>query len=151
MLGLYWEWPSDIHHSVLEDFLLNSSLSWFNLVTLEDFSNFNVRSTFKWACQRLARRVMAFSGICSVWVAVLSEYSDIFSEESIENWPPSSATLIHVIAWDELLYWEIRYDSDTVLHSESVLYDLDERVGAWRHTSLLVSNLTSVVDAVNIS
>jgi hypothetical protein len=85
------------------------------------------------------------------WVAVLGEQANILSEEAIEDWPATVAAFVYVVALDQLLHWKVSDHCDSVSHSESVLYDLNESVGVWGSASFLVSDFACIVNSANVS
>ena len=151
VLSLHGKGPSDINHSVLQDLLLDAGLGWFHHVALLDSGHFQVFSAVVWTCQRLTWVVVAFWVLSCVWVAVLSEESNILCEEAIENGPAAFAAFVHVVAGDELLHWEVWNDGHSMLHSESVLDHLDEGVGTGGSAALLVPHFACVVYTVDVS
>lgn len=94
---------------------------------------------------------MAVGVFACVWVAVLSGQANILSEEAVEDWPAAVAAFVHVVAGDQLLHWKVRDHCDSVNHSESVLYYLDESVGVWGSASFLVSDFARIVNSVYVS
>jgi len=131
-----------VSHNFLHHFLLRRvTVAFANEISALDLS------------EGLAFRVVAALVALSysfIRSAFFGDEMALLTKVSMEEWPASITTFVHIVASHEELWWKKRH-LFTVFELESLLGNLSERNGVARSTMALVSVLVGEIVATNAS
>lgn len=135
-----------VYSSVSDDFLHHLFLGGVTITFTNEISAryLRVRLTF------LIIRAFVALGLTHIRCTVLGDKVSVLSEESVEEWPSTIATLIHIVTRHQVLgrqFWHFF----TILNLKSIFSDLGERDSVAGATVTLISMLIHKIIATNVS
>jgi hypothetical protein len=141
-----WGIELSINHTVSNN-LLHHFLFRSVTVALSDkssFFNFRMWSTFG--------IVGAFVslGLSLVWSAFFGNQVTVFSKETVEEWPSTITTFVHIVACHHEL-WREHWHVFTIFESQTLFNNLSERNSIAGTAMSLISMFGGEIDSFNIS
>jgi len=135
----------------IDDTISNNFLHYFLLTGISiSFTNeFCLLDLWMWSTTLVVCASISL-GLSFVWSAFLSYEISILSHETMEEWPSTITSFVHVITSHEILWWKC-WHTLSIFQLKSHFCNLSERNGVARTTVTLISMLVCEINTIDIS